>query len=105
MAFLLYGRSAAQLEKYLAHRIAKRSVHRATAGTFVASAAETGGNLSDVKLTFAAQAYSKTSVGNLAKEGRHFDPTDRKHVVDQPLAVFFKGSAFFHLLLRHPGVA
>jgi hypothetical protein len=43
MVCLLYGRSAAKLEQNLPHGLGQRTVDRATAGAFVASAAETLG--------------------------------------------------------------
>lgn len=54
MDFLLYGRSAAKLEKNLANGLGERTVDRATAGAFVASAAETLSHVRDVQFAFAA---------------------------------------------------
>src|SRR5271157_654430 len=101
---LLYGRSAANLEKHLAHGVGEGPVERATAGTLVASAAETLGYAGDVNFALAAQADAETPVGQLAEEGRHLDSADGENVIRQAFAIFLDGAAALHLLLRHPDV-
>ena len=59
----MYGRSEAKLGKNVAHGLSQRTLDRTTAGTFVATAAETLGHAGNIQLTLAAQADAITTVG------------------------------------------
>jgi hypothetical protein len=73
IVFLLYGRFAAKLEKNLAHGLGKRAIDRATAGAFVASAAEIFGHVRDVQFAFAAETHAISSVRQFPKKRRDLD--------------------------------
>jgi hypothetical protein len=62
-ALLLYGRPAADLENDGTHGLGEGSIDRATAGAFVAAAAEAFGYVGDVDFAFTSQAYTVASVG------------------------------------------
>src|SRR4029077_696082 len=103
--FLLYGRSAAKLEQNLANGLGERPVDRASAGAFVASAAETLSHVRNIEFAFAAQAYAVSSFRHLAEKCCHLDTADGKDVIDQAFAIFFNGAAAFHLFAGHPRVS
>jgi hypothetical protein len=102
---LLYRRSLANLEQNLPYRLGEWTLDRATAGALVPATAETLRNVSNIKFAFTSQAHAVPPVGQLPKERRNFDSTDRKNVVHQAFAVFFNRAATFHLFLRHPGAS
>src|SRR6202158_387959 len=87
----------------LAHGLGEWTVDRAPAGTFVASAAETLGHVSDVQFTLAAQAYAVSPIRQLPEERRNFDAADGQNVVDQAFTIFFDGATALHLLPYYAG--
>jgi hypothetical protein len=105
LQFLLYGRSAANLENYCAHGFGQWSVNRAAAGALVASAAERLSYVSYIDFALASQTHPISPVGHLAEECRDLNAADRENVVHQSFTVFVEGVAAFHLFAGCPEVA
>ena len=71
----------------------QRAFERATAGAFVAPAAERCGHRGNVDRPLLRRLTRKSAVWLLAEEQCNFDAFDRQRVVDQSFAIFFAGFA------------
>src|ERR1700676_2535228 len=77
----------------------QRTVHGASAGAFVAAAAEVFGHSRDIHFALASQADSKAGVGKFAEKYGDLNVGNGERVVNQPFAILLAGVEALHLFL------